>query len=140
MNDIRSKVMTAANRLVKGGMRRSLAMIKAWALAKASGLRIRVRGTAHRQSELEKLSVYSPDKITVQLRREPHNSHDKNAVAVYAAAPDRRVYFIGYLARAAAYVLAPLMDKGRELCIKGFAVVGGFCEHVNYGARAMVRV
>ena len=91
MNDIRSKVMTAANRLVKGGMRRSLAMIKAWALAKASGLRIRVRGTAHRQSELEKLSVYSPDKITVQLRREPHNSHDKNAVAVYAAAPDRRV-------------------------------------------------
>lgn len=51
MNDIRSKVMTAANRLVKGGMRRSLAMIKAWALAKASALRIRVRGTAHRQSE-----------------------------------------------------------------------------------------
>lgn len=76
----------------------------------------------------------------MQLRREPHNSHDKNAVAVYAAAPDRRVYFIGYLARAAAYVLAPLMDKGRELCIKGFAVVGGFCEYVNYGARVMVRI
>ncbi len=29
MNDIRSKVMTAANSLVKGGMRRSVAMIKA---------------------------------------------------------------------------------------------------------------
>lgn len=39
MSNIKSKVMTAANRLVKGGMRRSLAMIKAWALAKADGLR-----------------------------------------------------------------------------------------------------
>lgn len=30
MSNIKSKVMTAANRPVKGGMRRSLAMIKAW--------------------------------------------------------------------------------------------------------------
>lgn len=140
MSNIKSKVMTAANKLVKGGMRRSLAMVKAWALAKADGLRIRVRGTALRQEALHKLAQLRPEDVTVQLRREPHNSHDKNAVAVYAAAPDRRVYFIGYLAKAAAYVLAPLMDKGRELCIKGFAVVGGFCEYVNYGARVMVRI
>lgn len=140
MSNIKSKVMTAANRLVKGGMCRSLAMVKAWALAKADGLRIKVKSTSRRQNELEAVAKYRPEDITVQLRREPHNSHDKNAVAVYAAAPDRRVYFIGYLARAAAYVLAPLMDKGRELCIKGFAVVGGFYEYVNYGARVMVRI
>lgn len=140
MSNIKSKVMTAANRLVKGGMRRSLAMIKAWALAKADGLRIKVRGTALRQEALQQLAKLRPEDVTVQLRREPHNSHDKNAVAVYAAVPDRRVYFIGYLAKAAAYVLAPLMDKGRSPEVRGLAIVGGFNEYVNYGARIAVRV
>lgn len=82
MSNIKSKVMTAANRLVKGGMRRSLAMVKAWALAKADGLRIKVRGTSRRQNELEAVAKYRPESVTVQLRREPHNSHDSNAVAV----------------------------------------------------------
>ena len=140
MSKIKSKVMTAANRLVKGGMRRSLAMIKAWALAKADGLRIRVRGTALRQEALQKLAKLRPEDVTVQLRREPRNSHDKNAVAVYAATPDRRVYFIGYLAKAAAYILAPLMDKGRSPEVRGLTIVGGFNEYVNYGARVAVRV
>lgn len=57
--------MTAANRLVKGGMRRSLAMIMAWALAKADGLRIRVRGTALRQEALQKLAKLRPEDVTV---------------------------------------------------------------------------
>lgn len=61
-------------------------------------------------------------------------------MAVYAAAPDRRVYFIGYLAKAAAYILAPLMDKGRSPEVRGLAIVGGFNEYVNYGARVAVRV
>jgi len=61
--------------------------IKAWALAKADGLRIRVRVTTLRQETLQKLAKLCPDDVTVQLRREPRNSHDKNAVTVYAAAP-----------------------------------------------------
>lgn len=140
MSNIKSKVMTAANRLVKGGMCRSLAMVKAWALAKADGLRIKVKGTSFRQEALQQLIKLRPEDITVQLRREPHNSHDKNAVAVYAAAPDRRVYFIGYLAKAAAYVLAPLMDKGKAPEVRGLSIVGGFNEFVSLGARVAVRV
>lgn len=140
MSNIKSKVMTAANRLVKGGMRRSLAMVKAWALAKADGLRIKIKGTSRRQNELEAVAKYRPEDVTVQLRREPHNSHDSNAVAVYAAAPDRRVYFIGYLAKAAAYVLAPLMDKGKAPQVRGLSIVGGFNEFVSLGARLAVRV
>ena len=140
MNIIKSKVMTTANRLVKGGLTRSAAMVKAWALAKADGLRVKVSGTSFRQKALEALAKLRPQDVTVQLRREPHNSYDSNAVAVYATAPDRRMYFIGYLAKAVAYVLAPLMDKGKPPEIKGFAVVGGFNDYVNYGARLAIRV
>jgi len=140
MNNIKSKVMTAANRLVKGGMTRSLAMVKAWALAKAEGLRLKVKGTSHRQSALEALAKYRLGDVTVQLRREPYNNHDKNAVAVYAAAPDRRVYFIGYLAKAAAFVLSSLIDKGKEPKAMGLSIVGGFNPWVSLGARVAVRV
>ena len=44
------------------------------------------------------------------------------------------------LAKAAAYILAPLMDKGRSPEVRGLAIVGGFNEYVNYGARIAVRV
>lgn len=140
MNNIKSKVMTAANRLVKGGMTRSLAMVKAWTLAKANGLQLKVKGTSHRQATLETLAKFRPEDVAVQLHREPHNSHDNNAVAVYAATPDKRVYFIGYLAKAAAFVLSSLMDKGKEPKAIGFSIVGGFNPWVSLGARIAVRV
>ena len=140
MNIIKSKVMTTANRLVKGGLTRSAAMVKAWALAKAEGLRVKVSGTSFRQKALEALAKLRPQDVTVQLRREPNNSYDSNAIGVYATAPDRHMYFIGYLAKAVAYVLAPLMDKGKPPEIKGLAVVGGFNDYVNYGARLAIRV
>lgn len=140
MNNIKSKVMTAANRLVKGGMTRSLAMVKAWALTKADGLRLKVKGTSHRQSALEALAKFRSEDVTVQLRREAHNSHDNNAIAVYAVVPNKRVYFIGYLAKAAAFVLSSLMDKGKEPKAIGFSIVGGFNPWVSLGARIAVRV
>ncbi|MCH5192579.1 MAG: HIRAN domain-containing protein [Oscillospiraceae bacterium] len=140
MNNIRSKVMTAANRLVKSGMTRSAAMAKAWALAKADGLRVKVSGTSFRQKALKALAKLRPQDVTVLLRREPHNRHDSNAVAVYATVPDRHMYFIGYLAKAAAFVLAPLMDKGKPPEVMGVSVIGGFNDYVNYGARLAIRV
>ena len=140
MNIIKSKVMTTANRLVKGGMTRSAAMVKAWALAKAEGLRVKVSGTSFRQKALEALAMLRPQDVTVQLRREPHNSYDSNAIGVYATTPDRHMYFIGYLAKEVAYVLAPLMDKGTPPEVKGFAAIGGFNDYVNYGARLAIRV
>lgn len=92
MNVIKSKVMTIANRLVKQGMSRRTAMLKAWVIAKASALRVKVKGTSRRQSELEKLSAFKPSEISVQLKREPHNSFDGNAIAVYAASSTRKVF------------------------------------------------
>lgn len=140
MNVIKSKVMTIANRLVRNGMSRRAAMLKAWVIAKASALRVKVKGTSRRQSELEQLSALNPSGISVQLKREPHNSHDSNAIAVYAVSSDRRTFFAGYLPKAVASVLAPLFDKGKEPQAKAFRVTGGFNPWVSYGAALAIEV
>ena len=140
MNKTRSKVMTIANRLVKQGLTRSLATVKAWIIVKANALRTKVKGTSRRQDALEKLAGVNPAEISVKLKREPHNAHDSNAVAVYAALRDNRVFFIGYLPKAVAAVLAPLMDKDSEPSTKAFRVTGGFNPHVYYGAALDIAV
>ncbi|MDE7279759.1 MAG: HIRAN domain-containing protein [Oscillospiraceae bacterium] len=140
MNKTRSKVMTIANRLVKQGLTRSTATVKAWVIVKANALRTKVKGTSRRQSALEKLAGVNPADISVKLKREPRNAHDSNAVAVYAALRDNRVFFIGYLPRAVAAVLAPLMDKDSEPSTKAFRVTGGFNPYVNYGAALAIAV
>lgn len=91
MSKTRSKVMTIANLLVKQGLARSLATVKAWIIVKANALRTKVKGTSRRQNALEKLSWVNPTDISVKLKREPHNAHDSNAIAVYAALRDNRV-------------------------------------------------
>lgn len=140
MQSKRSIVCTICNRLVKQGMNRRAAMLKAWVIAKASALQVKVKGTSRRQNELEKLSSVNPADISVTLRREPHNSHDSNAIAVYAALTNHRVFFVGYLPKAIASVLAPLFDKGKEPQAKAFRVTGGFNPWVNYGAALAIEV
>lgn len=140
MNKTRSKVMTIANRLVKHGITRSIATVKVWIIVKANALRTKVKGTSRRQNALEKLSGVNPADISVKLKREPHNAHDSNAVAVYAALRDNRVFFIGYLPKAVAAVLAPLMDKDSEPSTKAFRVTGGFNPYVSYGAALAIAV
>lgn len=140
MNKTRSKVMTIANRLVKQGLTRSLATVKAWIIVKANALRTKVKGTSRRQNALEKLAGVNPADISVKLKREPRNFHDRNAIAVYAALRDNRVFFIGYLPKAVAAVLAPLMDKDSEPNTKAFRVTGGFNPFVYYGAALDIAV
>ena len=140
MNKTRSKVMTIANRLVKQGLTRSIATVKAVIIVKANALRTKVNGTSRRQDTLEKLAEINPADISVKLKREPHNVHDSNAVAVYAALRDSRVFFIGYLPKAVASVLAPLMDKDSEPNAKAFRVTGGFNPYVSYGAALAIAV
>ncbi len=140
MNKTRSKVMTIANHLVKQGLTRSMAMLKAWVIVKANALRIKVKGTSRRQNALEKLAGVNPADISVKLKREPRNAHDSNAIAVYAALRDNKVFFIGYLPKAVAAVLAPLMDKDSEPNTKAFRATGGFNPYVYYGAALAITV
>ena len=121
-------------------MSRRAAMLKAWAIVKAAALRIKVKGTSRRQSELEQLASVNPAEISVKLKRERYNSHDSNAIAVYAALTNHRVFFVGYLPKAIASVLAPLFDKGRKPQAKAFRVTGGFNPWVNYGAALAIKV
>ncbi|MBQ7784122.1 MAG: HIRAN domain-containing protein [Oscillospiraceae bacterium] len=138
MSSMRSKVMITANRLVKRGFSRSLAMVKAWILAKADKLRVKITGTSRRQNSLNTLTKYMSADISAIFRREPHNRYDSNAIAVYAAAPDRRMFFIGYLSASAAYVIAPLMDRGIIPTVKDLCIVGGYNAYVNLGARVLL--
>ena len=140
MNKTRSKVMTIANSLVKQGLTRSMATLKAWVIVKANALRTKVKGTSRRQDTLEKLAWINPADISVKLKREPHNAYDSNAVAVYAALKDNRVFFIGYLPKAVASVLAPLMDNDNKPHTKEFRVTGGFNPWVYYGAALDIAV
>lgn len=140
MNVTKSEVMTIANRLVKQGMNRRSAMLKAWCIAKVTAFRVKVRGTSRRQAEIEKLSMLKPSEVRVELKREPHNRFDGDAIAVYAIAINRKMLFIGYLPKAVASVLAPLFDKGNEPKAKAFRVTGGYNPWVNYGAALAIEV
>ena len=70
--NIKSKVMTIANALVKRGVSRSAAMVRAWITVKLRRLEVKAVGVTHgnRQTLLERLTRYSDDDITVTLRRD----------------------------------------------------------------------
>lgn len=56
------------------------------------------------------------------LVREPHNRHDKNAIAVFINDSSKPLNFsfkqIGYLGKQYATILAPIMDAGKRLSAK----------------------
>lgn len=137
-----SKVMTIANRLVKQGYNRAHAMVKAWALVKLPNVLTKVAGVTYgkRQTALEHLTHYRPQDIRISLYRGEHNTADKNAVAVIAAVRDKGAYTIGYLPRAFAAFIAPLMDKGRDIKSRLVEVCGGQELYLNYGMRIEVIV
>ena len=137
-----SKVMTIANRLVAQGWGRANAMVKAWALAKLPAVTSKVAGVTHgnRQRAIERLAMYAPESVHIRLQREQGNSHDRNAVAVYAAVEGKGSYCMGYLPRALAAFIAPLMDTGRAVQAAYRGVTGGWDVYANYGLAVEVLV
>ena len=73
----------------------------------------RVAGTSFRQQEMD--SFYEDNSI--ELKREPNNPHDSNAVSVIHEDSGLQV---GYMPRDIAKVLARIMDAGYHVdgCIK----------------------
>ena len=122
-----SKVMTIANRLVKQGYNRAHAMVKAWALVKLPNVLTKVAGVTYgkRQTAIEHLTHYRPQDVRISLYRDDHNAADKNAVAVIAAVRGKGAYTIGYLPKAFAAFIAPLMDTGREVKSRLAEIRGG---------------
>ena len=138
---MKSKVMTIANRLVAQGYNRPHAMVKAWALVKLARLDTKVAGVTfgNRQKAIERLALYAPESITIRLERERDNQHDSNAVAVWAAVEGKGSYHMGYLPRALAPFIAPLLDAGKAVGAAFREVRGGFAPYASLGLGIEVR-
>lgn len=136
----KSRVMTIANRLVGKGYSRRVAMFKAWILAKAENLSTRIAGTSF-GSRQNVLKAIEGKPAQIKLVHEADNTADCNAVSVWVFAEGTRGYYrIGYLPKAVAYVVAPLLDRGEQLKLNSVAVTGGHKAGFSYGARLQLAV
>lgn len=134
-NNIKSNVMTIANSLVKQGMSRSAAMIRAWITVKLRTITTKTAGVTYgrRQGLLDRLNRYSPNDITITLQRENGNAYDPNAVQIVAAVKGKGSAVMGYIGRELAKVIAPLLDKGKAVKAAFAGITGGHEYGLNYG-------
>lgn len=137
-----SKVMTIANRLVKQGYSRANAMVKAWVLVKLPNICTKVAGVTYgkRQQAIEHLTHYRPENIRISLYRDKANAYDRNAVAVIATVKGKGSYTMGYLPKALAAFIAPLMDAGRTITSRLAGIRGTNEPYLNYGLGIEVRI
>lgn len=142
MRTLNSKVMSIANKLVAQGYNRANAMIKAWALVKMPQVITKAAGVTYgkRQKALEHLARYTPEQISIRLERERNNEFDRNAVAVIATVQGKGSYCMGYLPRALAAFVAPLMDAGKAVQGLFRRVKGLYEPFMNYGLEIEVKL
>lgn len=136
----RSRVMTIANRLVKCGFGRRLAMLKAWIIVKAERLGVRVAGVTFGKRQ-DILAAVDGRPAVVKVKRESDNLFDPNAVSVWVFAEGTRGYYkIGYLPKNVAALIAPIMDKGAEIKADQFHVTGALRKGFTLGAHFAIGV
>jgi hypothetical protein len=114
-NELKSKAMTLGNKLApRMGGDRSAAFIQAWAIVKAGGLEVAVRGVSfgNRQEALRRLARYNPADVRAVLDPEPSNPVDPAAVAVMVGVQGGKgLYRLGYVPRGQAGVARALSGK-----------------------------
>jgi hypothetical protein len=140
--EMKSKVMSLGNRLAPrlGGDRKA-AFVKAWAIVKAGGLELAVKGVSfgNRQEALKRLSGYAPDQIKAVLVPEPSNPADPAAVAVLVGVNGGKgLYRLGYVPSNLAAVASVLDAKLPALRI--VSGTWGWAEKTTYGARVALAV
>ena len=99
-NELKSKVMTLGNKLATKGQDRSAAFVQAWAIVKAGGLTLPVKGVSfgNRQEALKRLATYDPAQVRAFVVPEPENKADPDAVAVMVGIQNGRgLYRLGYV-------------------------------------------
>ena len=139
---MKSKVMTIANKLVAQGYTRSRAMLKAWILIKAPLVESKVSGVTfnNRQALIERLTHYDAKSVTVAFERDTDNSFDRNAIAVMASVNGSKSVCIGYVPKALAVMIAPLMDAGKAVKTTFKGVSGKYASYMNYGLALEIRI
>jgi len=97
--EMKSKVMALGNRL-SSRMDRHDAFVRAWAIVKAGGLELAVKGVSfgNRQEALKRLAAYAPDQVRAFVVQEPENAADRKAARVMVGVQNGRgLYCLGYL-------------------------------------------
>ena len=113
IHDQRSRVVSLGNRLALTMSRRD-AFIQAWAVIKAGGLELAVKGVTfgNRQEALRRLATYAPEQVRAFIVPEPTNPVDTHAVAVMVGVQGGKgLYRLGYVPRTAAPVVAAMLGK-----------------------------
>jgi len=98
--ELKSKVMTLRNRLSVKGQDRGAAFVRAWAIVKAGGLTLPVKGVSlgNRQEALRRLAGYDPAQVRAFIVPEPENPADPAAIAVMVGIQNGRgLYRLGYV-------------------------------------------
>lgn len=135
-----SKVMTIANSLVKQGISRSAAMVKAWIMVKLHNINTKAVGVTrdNRQGLLDRLNRYTTEQITIDLQREASNEYDKNAIQIVVGVIGKGKAVIGYINRDLASLIAPIMDKGKTVKARFDSITGGHEYRLNYGLNVVI--
>jgi len=141
-SEMKSKVMSLGNKLAPrmGGDRKS-AFVKAWAIVKAGGLELAVRGVSfgNRQEALKRLSGYAPDQVRAVLVPEPSNPADPAAVAVMVGVQGGKgLYRLGYVPVNLAAVVTAMGAKLPALRV--VSGTWGWAEKTTFGARVALAV
>jgi hypothetical protein len=140
--ELKSKVMSLSNRLSQRmGGDRSAAFVRAWAIVKAGGLELAVKGVSfgNRQEALKRLAAYKPDQVRAVLVPEPTNPADPAAVAVMVGVQNGRgLYRLGYVPRDMAAEVTAL--SGRLPAVRVVCGTWGWSGKVTFGARVALGV
>jgi hypothetical protein len=140
--EMKSKAITLGNRLaplMSGN--RTRAFLRAWAIVKAGGLEIAVKGVTfgNRQEALKRLAVYSPGQIRAVLVPEPTNPQDGNAVAVMVGVQGGKgLIKLGYVPANLAQVVTAI--GGQLPAFRVVAGTWGFSHNTTLGARVALAV
>ena len=140
-HELKSKVMTLGNKLAAMGQDRSAAFVRAWAIVKAGGLELAVKGVTFgtRQEALRRLAAYKPSQVRAVLVPEPENSADTAAVAVMVGVQNGRcLYRLGYVPRNLAPVVSALGCQLPALWV--VSGTWGRSGKTTYGARVALAV
>jgi hypothetical protein len=139
--ELKAKVMTLGNKLAPRMGDRRAAFVEAWAIVKAGGLEVAVRGVSFgtRQEALRRLAAYNPADVRAVLVPEPSNPADPAAVAVLVGIQGGRgLYRLGYVPRNLVPVVAAL--GGQLPALRVVSGSWGWASKTTYGARLALAV
>jgi len=143
IRETKRKVVSIANRLALK-MNRSEAFIQAWAIVKAGGLELAVKGVSfgNRQEALKRLADYKPEQIKAVIVPEPENQFDHDAMAVMVGVNGGRgLYRLGYVPKNMTAVVNAMGVKLPALrIVSGTSGLSGWASKTTFGARLALAV